>query len=121
MAVDQVYKITLSTKRVVHMREMKLKYQQLAIKAVGKKAQDNDALLGSMVIAELIKMLIVDIDGARQTAAQLEDLDGLFSYKEITELNRTVTRIMGGDDVGELQMEIVNIGGPLPGSVATPA
>lgn len=105
-----VHKVTLSTNKVVLLREMKIKYQEMAMRAVGNKAGDNTVLMGSMVQKEILKQLIVQIDGKEPAKISLEKLDDVFTYQEYMQLNAFMQKIMGGADAGELQSEIVAIG-----------
>jgi hypothetical protein len=108
---EMVTKITLSTGKVVQLREMKIKYQNLASKAVGTMAGDNNMLLASMMQQELLKILLVDINGQRPDPKSLEDLDGLFTFAEYSQIGKVVNQLMGGD-MGECQTEIASIGKP---------
>lgn len=105
-------KATLSGGKVVLLREMKIKYQNLALQAVGSKGKDNQLLAGSLMIQELIKILIIEVDGKKPSSSDLENLDKMFSYKQISQLQIVVGKLMGGDeDMGELTTEFVNTGG----------
>lgn len=105
-------KATLSGGKVVLLREMKIKYQNLALQAIGNKAKDNQLLAGSLMVQELIKILIIDIDGKKPSSQELEKLDEVFTYKQIQQLQVVVGKLMGGeDDLGELTTEFVLTGG----------
>lgn len=106
--VESVHRVTLSTKKEVLLKEMKIKFQNLALRAVGDKAGENKALLGSMVQQELLKIMLVQIDGKPVDKKQLENLDELFSYQEFNQLIRAIDELGGG--VGEFQTEIVLTG-----------
>lgn len=102
----------MSGGKEVLLREMKMKYQNLALQAVGNKAKDNQLLAGSLMIQELIKILIIKIDNKEVKASALESLDDIFSYKQLQQLQQVVGKLMGGDDdLGELTTEFVSIGG----------
>lgn len=107
---EMVHKVVLSSGKEVLLREMKIRYQNLAIKAVGSKAGDNQAMMGSLMQQELLKQLIVQINGKPITAKELENLDEAFSYIEFVQLLQVVQKLMGGDSMGEFQTEIVSIG-----------
>lgn len=105
-------KVVLTGGKTVLLRELKMKHQNLALQAVGAKGKDNQMLTGSLMIQELIKILIVQIDGKTPKASELENLDEIFSYKQIQQLMGAVGKLMGGDDdLGELTTEFVTIGG----------
>ena len=111
-AVVNCVKVVLSGNKEVLLREMKLKYQNLALQAVGNKGKDNQMLAGALMIQELMKILIIKIDGQDVKKAQLEALDELFTFKQIQQLQSVVGKLVGGDDdEGELQTEFVSIGG----------
>lgn len=110
-AMDAI-KVTLSGNKVVMLRPMKMKYQNLALQSIGSKAKDNQMLAGSLMLQELMKILIINIDGNKVSPAQLENLDDVFSYKQLQQLQSVVGKIMGGDEdvTGELTTEYVSIG-----------
>jgi len=108
-----VHKVTLSSGKVVLLRPMKNKYRNLAIQAVGKKAGDNQLLAGALMQDELLKMLIVQLDGKPVEPKTLEDLDSVFEYMDIQQLTAVITKLAGGEvNAGELVTEIVSIGSP---------
>lgn len=106
---EPVHKITLSTGKEVLLRDMKIKYQNLSLRAVGDKAGDNKALLGSMMQQELLKILLVQVDGKAPEKKELENLDSMFSYLEFGQLVRALDQIQGGG-AGEFQTETVLTG-----------
>ena len=108
---QNVYKITLSSGRIVHLREMKIKFQNLASQAIGSKAGDNSLLMATLMQQELLKVLLIDIDGSPVKPIALENLDDLFTYSEYSQLSKVVGKLMGGDE-GECQTEIASIGKP---------
>ena len=91
-------KVVLSGGKEVLLREMKMKYQNLALQAIGNKAKDNQMLAGSLLVQELIKILIIKVDGQDVPKAKLEALDELFTYKQLTQLFSVVGKMTGGDD-----------------------
>lgn len=105
-------KVVLSGGKEVLLREMKLKYQNLALQAIGPKGKDNQLLAGAMMVQELIKILVIKVDGQEIKKQQLETLDEVFSFKQIQQLQTVVGKMMGGDEEeGELTTEFVSIGG----------
>lgn len=106
-----VHKVVLSSGKEILLREMKIKYQRLAMQAVGKRGDGNTALLSTMAIEELTRILLVQINGQDVDQKEKEDLDGLFSFAEYRQVSEAVGKLMGaGDELGELQMESVFTG-----------
>jgi hypothetical protein len=108
-AQQAVHKVVLSSGKEVLFKPMKIKYQNLALRAVGNKADGNSALLGSMMQEELLKILLVQIDGKSVDKKLVEDLDGLFAYEEYLQVCSVIAQLMGGQSLGELKTEIVTI------------
>lgn len=111
MSAEMVHKVTLSSNKIVHMRPMKMRYEELAAQAASGKSGDNANMLAYFMQAELIKLLVIDVDGKKPTAAEIEKLDGIFSYEEISQLRRVVQQLMGESKVAP-QVEIVSSGAP---------
>lgn len=108
--VQPVYSVTLSTGKKVIMREMTIKIQNLAAKAVGKAADDNKLLAASLMAQEMVKQLIISIDGKTLTGLEKEKLDEVLNYKEFQQVLKVVEKISDGDAEGEPSMEIVTGG-----------
>lgn len=104
------YKVVLSSGREVLLREMKIRHQNLAMKAIGTKAGNNAILASSLFQEELLRILLVSVDGKQIDKIQALDLDSLFSYAEYGQLLKVIGKIMGGDEAeGELVTEIVTM------------
>lgn len=112
MTEEFVHKVTLSTGKVVLLKPMKIKYQNLAIQAVGKKAGDNQNLAGALIQTELLKILISQVDGKALDPKQMEDLDAIFEYAEYQQLLKVLNKLAGGEQEGESMTETVSIGSP---------
>ena len=104
-----VHKVTLSTKKEVLLREFKIKHQRLAAQSAGGKSGDNMNVLGVTMAEEILKLLLVQINGVTPLASALEDLDSLFSYQEYSELSKVMGKLMGGD-TPDPKMEVVSFG-----------
>lgn len=107
MAEQQIsgVKVTLGSGKVVHLREYKIKHQELATKAVGNRAGDNKWLFSSMLQKELIKLLIFAVNEKEVSAKDVEDLDSLFTPKEYKQLTLVVLKMAGEDEeMGEPQL-----------------
>lgn len=104
---EPVFKVTLSSNRVVLLRPMKIKYNKLAMQMVGNKAGENKFAFGTMVQEEVFKMLLVAIDDQKLDQAKIGDLDDLFEFTEYQELLQVLEKITGGAPKGEPQVESV--------------
>lgn len=98
----KVIKVTLSTKKVVLLREMKISDQETAAQEVSHRADGDANLMGLFMQKALVKNLIVQIDGVEVPAAKREDLDSLFSMGEYSQLLKVIKELMGGDEAGKL-------------------
>lgn len=106
-----VTKVTLSSGKVVLLKEMKIRHQELAIAAAAPKAGDNQALLAFNVQKELLKILVVNINGQDKKPIELEKLDDVFSMSEYLQLLKVMSKLMGDDsDMGKSQIEVVPFG-----------
>lgn len=111
-ATVQVHKVTLSTGKIVHLKDPKIRHQELAMKAIGDKAGSNQAYMGILIQKELVKILLYQVDGKKPSGIELENLDELFSLKEYSQLNSAVSQLIGtGGEEGELQIESEFVGG----------
>ena len=59
----------------------------------------------------LVKNLLIQVDGKELSANERQDMDGLFSMMEYTQLLSVVREISGGDELGKKpQLEVVLCG-----------
>lgn len=113
MSKVKCVKVTLSTGKVVLLREMKIRHTELAAQEVSPKSNGDANLLQILMNQALVKQLIFKIDEATPSQAELEDLDELFSIAEYSQLLKVVGKMAGGDSAGksaEPLIEIVNSG-----------
>lgn len=126
--VMDTFKVTLSTGKIVLLREPRINDQELAAKAaggrIGGSQHTNQMAMGAVMQKEMLKLLVVAIghkaeEGEEEAPpkpvkpAELENLDGLFKYNEYMQLSKVLEKIMGGDDVlmGNFQIEMSSSGG----------
>ena len=108
MGEMNVHKVTLSTGKEILLREVKIKDQELAAQAAaGVAGSDNNLTLALAMQKEMLKMLITQVDGSKPAPAQLEDLDGLFSYSEYMQLVSVLGKLTGDESLGNAQIELV--------------
>lgn len=105
------HKVTLNTKKIVLLRDPKIKDQELAGQLSG--ANTDNVLSTSMLFQkEMIKILLLEVDGKKLSAIQKEDLDALFTLREYAELTFVIKQLMGDSAAGKPLMELVPVGGP---------
>ena len=98
-----VYKITLATGKVVILRDMEIQFEDMAIQAVGDKAGKNEVLFGKMMQDELLKILLMEIDGEALTGSQKESFKKLLTYREIAQIRKAMQQIMGDPEGPKLE------------------
>jgi hypothetical protein len=107
---EMVSKVTLSSGKIVLLKQMKIEFQELAAKAASPRAGGDAMVLSVMMQKELLKLLIAQVDGKTLKGVEKERLDDVFSYQEYMQLMKVVQQLMGGDDEGNVQMEVVSYG-----------
>ena len=105
-----VHKFTLSTKKVIYLREGEIEDMELAAKTAGALAGDNKAYLGSILQREMLKRMLVKIDDQILSNTDKEMLKKYFNLKEYTQALRAMDMITGTEDQGNLTAEFVTIG-----------
>lgn len=106
MSEENVYKVVLNkgpVTKTVLLREMKVKYENEALSAVGNRGGKNQNLGQKLMADELLKILIVEVDGKRPTALELEQIDKMFTYAEVGALRKVMSKLLGADEEGELE------------------
>lgn len=112
MSDIMVHKVTLSSGKVVLIRDLKIKDQDMAIQAAAQRAgSENQMALAAAMQKEMLKMLIVKVDEKAVKPIELEDLDSLFSYQEYMQLSQVLNKLTGGDEkMGNFKTELVTSG-----------
>ena len=108
-----VYKFTLSSKKVIFLREPKMRDSEDAIKVAGMKAGENNvAYMGLLTQKELFKKLLVQVDGKKLSATEKENLNDMFTYKEWNQCMKALQKVTAEEDAegNDLAPEIVTIG-----------
>lgn len=106
-----VHKVILTGGKVVLLREMKIRHQRLASQAAQSSASDNPITVGMAMAEEILKLLIVQVDGKDVAKASLEDLDSVFKYAEYQQLMRVMEKLMGLEEGRDApKMELVSFG-----------
>jgi len=104
-------RVVLGSKKVVMLREPKIRDQEMAMQVAASKSKDNAFLLATKSNAELLKILLLEVDGRPIARSECEQLDALFSLAEFNQLQQVVGQLSGGTDMGEFQIEHATSGG----------
>jgi len=108
-----VAKFTLSSGKVIYLREPRIGDTEHAAKIAGKLAgAENQAYLGVLLQKEMVKLLLVQVGDKKLSISEKQMLDKLFTYKEFYQVQKAV-RMMTDDEEGnsqELTPEFVGIG-----------
>ena len=104
-----VHKVTLTSKKVVLLRDIELRDEENAAKLSGKKAGDSAITMGYGMLNELVKILIISIDGKEVGALERERLDKILGYRDFVQLRKTVEKMMG-EAAAEPTVEFVSSG-----------
>lgn len=92
-----VIKVTLSTGKIVLLREPKIADSEACAQVAGKGAGDNEALLSIRLQKELVKRLLVEVDGKALSMAQKEMIDDVFTMNEYNQVRKVITKFMGDE------------------------
>jgi hypothetical protein len=105
------HKVTLGSGKVVVLRDPEINDQETAMQIAAPRAKDNPMLMVTLAQKEMLKLLILEIDGKQPSKIELEQLGKLFSLGEYNQLSQFVGKMAGGDSpMGELQTELVSFG-----------
>jgi len=106
-----VYKVVLSSKKEIVLRQIKIKDQELAAKACGRHGDDNKIAMAIAMQKELLKILLVEVDGKTIKAVEKEDLDAILTYQEYMQLMGVMGKITDVGDLGNVpEIEIMTSG-----------
>lgn len=101
-------KVILGTKKEVILKQPKISDQETSMQLASARAKDSPMLLVAFATKELLKLLILQIDGKAPAKIDVEQLDKLFTLAEYNQLQQVVGKLSGGDpEMGEYQTEIV--------------
>lgn len=100
------FKVTLDCgpkPKVVVIRKMLIADQRTAARALGKGMNDAEMMLAMQ--DEIIKMIIISIDGKKLKGVEKENLDKILEYSEYMQLMEPVKEMMG--NVSAPKVEII--------------
>jgi hypothetical protein len=111
MGKMSVAKVTLSTGKVVHMRMLKISDTEVAAQEVAPRSNGDSNVMQLLMQKALVKNLLLKYNDKDLSAAEKEDMDGLFSMAEYNQLIQVVKEMGGGDDLAKKpQLEVVSSG-----------
>lgn len=95
-------KMILKTKKEVVVREMDLSDQRAAAKNIG--ATVNEAEMQIAMQQELVKLLLVSIDGKKLKGLEKENLKELLTWGEYNQILMVVKDMLGNDEMPKVEM-----------------
>ena len=105
-----VYKFTLSSKKVIYLRDPKIADTESATQVSGKIAgSDNAAYLGVLFQKEMVKLLLVQINDKKLTMNEKQNLDALFTMQEYSQVSKAIQKILGDEGNFELTPELTTM------------
>ena len=112
------YRVILSSdgevdEKTVVIRKPKIKDYEIAMGALrGRASKDAPEQLVDLIVSqELVKLLIVEIDGVKPKRVELESLDNIFSDTQFLQLMEAIKEIRGNDqEVMKPRIELVTSG-----------
>jgi hypothetical protein len=92
------YKVSLDSGKVVVLREMTIKVKNQTVEATAARVGANASAQAfqSLLQDEMLKILLVSINGKTPSGVDREDLDALFSFSEYQQLLQVMGEIIGG-------------------------
>lgn len=103
----KLIKVTLSTGKIVFLRELKINDTEQAAQMVAKKADGDRNVLQILMQKALLQLVLnstqEDANSPRKpvSAIDREDLDSLFNLSEYTQLLQVIGKVSGADDTGK--------------------
>lgn len=92
-------KFTLSSGKVVHLREPLIADTETAAQSAGNQSKgDNQLHMGMILQKELLKLLLVKVDGKTLSMTDKQVLDKVFKFKEYSEVLKAVKMVLGEDE-----------------------
>lgn len=109
-----VHKVSLKSGKVVMLRDPLISDMEHATSIAGKGNFDNQALLGTKIQKEMLKLLITSIGkeengqfvGSKPSIQDIQQLDKIFSLKEYNQLCSVVRKLCQEDAEGNESTEI---------------
>ena len=110
----RVHKFTLSSGKVIYLRQFKIKHQELSLRAADYGDDPSNVVLAVRAQNELLKILLAKVDDQEFNNKTPGDLDDLFDPSEYRQAMKAVEIVSGARDKGgnsDPLHEVVNSGG----------
>lgn len=108
--MDQMqYELVLSTGKKVVLRPPTIRDQDVAAQMVSGRAGDSPMAFTMMIASEIVKLLIVSVNGKALSGVEKDMLDKFFDFQEYGELQMGVKEILG--EVKKPQINLVKPSG----------
>jgi hypothetical protein len=103
-----VAKVTLSSGKIVLLRELRITDTEVAAQKVASRSQGDGNVLQVLMQKALLQLVLVQIDGKPVSETDKEDMNSLFNLQEYTQLLKVLQKMSGGDEMGkEVKIETV--------------
>ena len=111
MSELMVTKVTLTTKKIVYLKEPTVDDMEAAGQVAGQISKGNDTQMGMALQKELLKRVLVQVNDKKLGLAEKEGINKMFSLKEYTQVMKVIKDLSGMDeDEGKLVTEVVTFG-----------
>lgn len=105
-----VHKLTLTTNKVVLVRDPNIGDEEIALGIAADKSGNNQMKASAGMAKELVRLLLLKIDDKMLSEAEKENLDALLSYTEYSQVRSYVQKVMGLDDpLAQVKVEMVSM------------
>ena len=112
---EMVHKVTLSSGKIVYLKDMDTGKEELAFQAASTKT-DKETMIAYYATSELVKILLAgyqlnaDSEIKRPNATEIELIDSILTYAENKQVKEVIGKMMGEVSNTKPTVEIVNFG-----------
>ncbi len=105
-----VHKVTLGSGKIVLLRDITLKHEEMAAQSVGDKAGDSSTLMAYFMQNEMLKQIVIKVNDHELTANDRETIDKFLDYGELIQVRKVVGKLTGENKAAEPKIEQVSFG-----------
>lgn len=107
----EVFKLTLSSGKVVLVRDIEMKDEEIASTIAGKKAGDNQLAMMMSFQTEMTKLIVMKVDDKDLTAQERQMLGkNILDRRDFVQVRGWVAKNLMGEMTAEPQVEFVTSG-----------